>query len=253
VVGTLVHTSAVNLQTDPNVVSVNIGELALGVDSLPAGPIYLDWTALQEAPDDSRPAYQPTTTMPSEPRAERRALAAAILAFIVSLSLTAGQLGASERFQPQTEAAASKLSVVSDTEAETSEAPHAAAARELRDMTSLSAADLAAIIGVTRESYQRWLGGGSIKPLNESLLYYVRAILRDAVRRLGQARMNEWLRAPVEVSHSSVSPLDMIRAGRVDEVHALVVRLRDPRPIVNDQVVALQRAEDDTEDTWIHQ
>jgi hypothetical protein len=125
---------------------------------------------------------------------------------------------------------------------------HAVAARELRDMTGLSAGDLSAVFGVTRESYQRWLAGGSIKSLNESLLYYVRAILRDAVRRLGERRMNEWLRTPVDVSHGSTSPLDLLRIGQVDQVHAMVVALPDSHPTVNGLVVALQRTSDEAED-----
>lgn len=129
-------------------------------------------------------------------------------------------------------------------------AAHAQAAIRLRASTALPAAELAEVLRVSREAFQRWIGGGAIKPANEMQLFYLETVVRDAVRRLGTGPFQAWLRSPLAVAEGSTeTPLGLLKAGRFDEFHRMVVQLPDSEPVVDGQVVALRyRSKEPEED-----
>lgn len=112
---------------------------------------------------------------------------------------------------------------------------HTRLAREVREMTGLPAATLAAALGVTREQYQRWLRGDPISVIRHGLLVHLHTVVADATRRLGpDARL--WWRTPVA---DGVSPEQLLTDRLVDRVHRLISELPDANPIVAERVVAL--------------
>lgn len=127
---------------------------------------------------------------------------------------------------------------------------HEALAHQLRTLSGLPASDLAAMLGVTRESFQRWLSGGPIKPTNENHLRYLCGLMLEAKRKLGVEGLASWLRTPVELDKSDRTPLDLLKAGLFGPVHAAIVKLPDPRPIVDSRVVGLHKLIEPEED-WV--
>jgi len=126
---------------------------------------------------------------------------------------------------------------------------HSVAAKNLRDMTGLSAGELAAMLGVSREAYQRWLGGGAIKGLNEEHLRYLYGLMAEGQRRIGRQGLSAWLRTPVHLaSQVSETPIGLLNKGLFTAVHSLIVELPDPNPVVDGRYVALRKMLKEEED-----
>jgi hypothetical protein len=120
---------------------------------------------------------------------------------------------------------------------------HTRLARELRDLTGLSAQSLGAAVGVTREQYQRWLAGRPISDMRHGQLIYLHTIAADASRRLGgQAQL--WWKTPTE---SGDTPEAMLAQRLGDAVHRLIATIPDPEPAISGVMVGLpaQMLDDD--------
>ena len=122
---------------------------------------------------------------------------------------------------------------------------HSHAAKRLRDCADLTASEIADIFGVRRETVQRWIGGGPINRHHAAALNFVDVLFREAIRRIGRAELENWVRMPAmsAPADSPKSPLDLLRAGRFDEVHRLVVSLPDSNGEAGDTELALHRPE----------
>jgi transcriptional regulator with XRE-family HTH domain len=113
---------------------------------------------------------------------------------------------------------------------ETAEPPHVRLARELRELTGLSAASIGAALGVTREQYQRWLAGGAISDTRHGQLIYLHTISVDVIRRLGPEKARLWWKTPVD---ADATPEDLLKRRRADQVYRLVAAIPDPAPVVD--------------------
>jgi hypothetical protein len=111
-----------------------------------------------------------------------------------------------------------------------SEPPHVRLARELREITGLSAASIGAAVGVTREQYQRWVAGGAISDTRHGQLIYLHTMSVDVMRRLGPDKAKLWWRTPVE---AAATPEDLLKRRRADQVYRLVAAIPDPAPVVD--------------------
>lgn len=120
---------------------------------------------------------------------------------------------------------------------------HAQAAKRLRDSAGLTASEVADVFGVRRETVQRWLVGGPINRHHATALNFVDVLLKEVVRRIGAERLRDWLRTPSMSVGKLQTPLDLLRNGRFDDVHQLVVSIPDTEGFVGDTVVALYRPE----------
>lgn len=121
---------------------------------------------------------------------------------------------------------------------------HAAATRWLRETADLTASEIAEVFGVRRETVQRWIGGGPINRHHASALNFVEVIFREVVRRIGNDELKNWVRRPaISGAEEPQSPLDLLRAGRFDDVHRRVVQLPDSTGQIGDTELALHRPE----------
>jgi len=109
-------------------------------------------------------------------------------------------------------------------------APHSRLARELREITGLSAASIGAALGVSREQYQRWIAASAISDTRHGQLIYLHTIALDVLRRLGTEQAKLWWKTPVE---AGITPEDMLKRRRVDRVYKLVAAIPDPAPVVD--------------------
>jgi hypothetical protein len=130
--------------------------------------------------------------------------------------------------------------------ASASEAVHSRLARELREMTGLAAATLAAGFGVTREQYQRWLAGSAISGARHGQLTYLHTIATDVSRRLGLPAAKVWWKTPTK---AGTTPGELVKRRRTDLVYAMVASLPDRQPLVDGMLagipVRLEPAEGD--------
>lgn len=123
-----------------------------------------------------------------------------------------------------------------------SDPSHVQLARELRELTGLSAATLGAAVGVTREQYQRWLAGGAISGARHGQLIYLHTIAADVARRLGAAAGRLWWKTPVE--GGTITAEELLRRRQADRVYRMVAATPDPAPIVDDVMRGLPVQED---------
>lgn len=127
------------------------------------------------------------------------------------------------------------------------EAPlHSRLANELREMTGLGAAKLAAAFGVTREQYSRWTSGAAISDTRHGQLRYLHTVVADAVRRLGslgEARI--WFQTPLR---GDETPADLLISRRWSALHQAVTEVPDAKPLVDGTRVALLAPMDDEEE-----
>lgn len=110
------------------------------------------------------------------------------------------------------------------------ESSHVRLARELRDITGLSAATLGAALGVTREQYQRWLAGGAISDSRHGQLIYLHTIAADVARRLGSDRARVWWKTP---SETGLTPEQLLQQRQTDRIYRLAGALPDPAPVID--------------------
>jgi hypothetical protein len=120
---------------------------------------------------------------------------------------------------------------------------HAGATKRLRDGAGLTASEIADVFGVRRETVQRWLAGGPINRHHATALNFADVLLREVARRIGQDQLGDWLRMPSMAAGKLQTPLDLLRSGRFDDVHKLVVSLPGASEGVGETVVALHRPE----------
>jgi len=115
-----------------------------------------------------------------------------------------------------------------------SEAPHAHAAAELRNLAGLSVERVASMLGVAPKSYYRWLNGEPISDDHRSQLHYLHALLTDVARRLDSPSVKDWLLRPIDMTpQGPVTPLQLLEAGRFQEVYDHATALPDPHPVTD--------------------
>ena len=99
---------------------------------------------------------------------------------------------------------------------------HARAVRWITDTAGLSADQLRALIGVSRQSVQTWKTGGTIRPANLRSLMEIRDVLERAMRqRPGQQELAAWLATPDR--HTGVAPADLLKRGEFDRARLLAI------------------------------
>ena len=108
------------------------------------------------------------------------------------------------------------------------ESSHVRLARELRDVTGLSATTLGAALGVTREQYQRWLAGGAISDSRHGQLIYLHTIAADVTRRLGAEPARVWWKTP---SAAGLMPEQLLQQRQADRIYQLAAAIPDPAPV----------------------
>ena len=85
-------------------------------------------------------------------------------------------------------------------------------AREVRDLSGISAASLGDLFPVSRETFQRWISGGIIPSQgNLERLLALRHYFREVRNRVQTPKT--WLLAPLETVSSGVSPFDLLAVG----------------------------------------
>lgn len=89
-------------------------------------------------------------------------------------------------------------------------------AREVRDLSGLSAARLAELFPVERETYQRWITGSPPSSANEERLLAIRHFLRELTHRVSNVRT--WLLAPLVDGADSPSAFEVLKGGRLAEL-----------------------------------
>jgi transcriptional regulator with XRE-family HTH domain len=114
---------------------------------------------------------------------------------------------------------------------------HSRLARELREMSGLSAGKLASAFGVTREQYSRWVSGAAISDIRHGQLRYLHTVVADLVRRFGSLdETHVWFQTPTE---GSETPADLLLQRRWSDLHRLVTDVHDPAPLVGGVRVGL--------------
>jgi transcriptional regulator with XRE-family HTH domain len=97
-------------------------------------------------------------------------------------------------------------------------------AKEVRDLSGLSAERLGEIFPVERESFQRWLSGRTTpSPANLERLLTLRHFLRELANRVESAQ--SWLLTPLVEGTSSATPHEMLKAGNVADLWDAVADL----------------------------
>lgn len=89
-------------------------------------------------------------------------------------------------------------------------------AREVRDLSGLSAGRLAELFPVERETYQRWITGSPPSSANEERLLAIRHFLRELTHRVSNVRT--WLLAPLVDGADSPSAFEVLKGGRLAEL-----------------------------------
>lgn len=93
----------------------------------------------------------------------------------------------------------------------------ALAAREVRDLSGLSAERLGLVFGIERETYQRWIAG-RITPSSANLerLLALRHFIRELAHRVESPKT--WLLSPLSYEGSTPTPYELLKTGNL---HAL--------------------------------
>jgi len=118
---------------------------------------------------------------------------------------------------------------------------HSRLAAELRALTGLPAASLAAAFGVSREQYQRWLSGRPISSVRHGQLVYTHSIAAEVVRKLGESNAKIWWRTP---RPSGSTPEQSLRERDLAVVYRAAVDIADPRPVVGKTLLGLRRLDE---------
>jgi transcriptional regulator with XRE-family HTH domain len=101
---------------------------------------------------------------------------------------------------------------------------HAEIARELRDMSGLSAALLGDGFGVSREQYQRWMSGSPISDIRYGQVMFLHTIARELLRKVGEEGGRLWWQTP---GPDGVLPKSLVQQRLLDRVHRLVMAEND--------------------------
>lgn len=100
--------------------------------------------------------------------------------------------------------------------------PHVEAIRWMATSTGLSQTDLAALLGVTRQTLHLWRGGGHITTANMRRVLLTRDILEKAATRFTtRAGLSGWLHTPRGAS--STTPAEYLERGEFDQARLLAV------------------------------
>jgi len=125
---------------------------------------------------------------------------------------------------------------------------HARLARELREMTGMSARELGSCLGVSREQYSRWISGRPISDHRCGQLVHLHTVMRDLVRRLGTDQTRIWLRTPVASAQDVelITPVELLQRRLVGQILRMITDLPDPN--VGQEPALLVLEEDDPAD-----
>lgn len=127
-------------------------------------------------------------------------------------------------------------SIPEDTQETATEAPHSRLAKDLREMTGLSASVLGGVFGVSREQYSRWISGNPISDTRHGQLVFLHTVVRELARRLGSSRARVWLHQPIG---GASTPLELLQRRQFDRFYRLVSELPDDTPIVAGKIASL--------------
>jgi transcriptional regulator with XRE-family HTH domain len=127
-------------------------------------------------------------------------------------------------------------SISKDSQVGADKASHARLARDLREMTGLSASALGGIFGISREQYSRWVSGNPISDVRHGQLIFLHTVVRELVRRLEVPRARAWLHQPID---GTATPLDMLQHRQFDKFYRQVSELPDNEPIVAGKIASL--------------
>ena len=140
-----------------------------------------------------------------------------------------------------TAAPADVLAAPADPTADREQPDHARVARELKELTGLSAEVLGSGVGVTREQFQRWLKGSPISDARHGQLIYLHTIAADVARRLATLDAKIWWKTP---GGDGLTPAELLRRRQANHVYRLVSALPDSAPVVDGVLVTLPQQED---------
>jgi DNA-binding transcriptional regulator YiaG len=128
------------------------------------------------------------------------------------------------------------------------ETSHPRLARELREMTGLSASSLGHAFGVSREQYSRWISGKPISDIRHGQLVFLHTVAREMVRRLGADQARVWIHKPIEGVHT---PATLLELRTFDKFYREVVAIPDPEPVRDGSIISLSApvaVDDENED-----
>ena len=101
--------------------------------------------------------------------------------------------------------------------------PVGAPARLLRDISQLDATRLGRLFGVSRTTYQQWLGGSRPRGKRLDAVVEVLTLMEEAAEVRGGGNLDIWLRTPVEAG--GPSPLDLLGDGRYEAFRGFAHRV----------------------------
>jgi transcriptional regulator with XRE-family HTH domain len=118
---------------------------------------------------------------------------------------------------------------VADAEEETPLPESALVAKEVRNLSGLSAERLGEIFPVERESYQRWISGRTVpSPANLERLLALRHFLRELPNRVPEPK--SWLLSPLGEGTASPTPHQLLKAGNLAELWNALADLPSSAP-----------------------
>ncbi len=100
-------------------------------------------------------------------------------------------------------------------------------ARELRQLTGLSAGLLGESLGVSREQFQRWMSGRPISDPRHGQLVFLHTISRELVRKCGAEEARLWWQIP---GPNGMAPKVLLQQRLLDAIHRLIVSLPETEP-----------------------
>jgi hypothetical protein len=103
----------------------------------------------------------------------------------------------------------------------------AAVAREVRELSGLSAAKLGDVFPVQREIFQRWIAGSPPSAANLERLLALRHFLRALAARVQDPKT--WLLSPLKEDAASPTAYDLLKAGNLAAVWDAIVALPSKR------------------------
>lgn len=96
------------------------------------------------------------------------------------------------------------------------------AARHLREISGLTAAQIGELLDITRESFSRYLSGAIVPTAeNEQRIYFMSAFVADVAHRV--TNVKSWLLTPA--TEDLESPYELLRAGHFEAAKTLAIAL----------------------------
>jgi transcriptional regulator with XRE-family HTH domain len=111
------------------------------------------------------------------------------------------------------------------------EAPHLAALSWIKHATGMADAQVADLVGITRQTIHNWRRGVPIKASNRERVLAVRDVLERSADRVGTGdALAAWLQSPCAANGRS--PFDLLAAGEVDRARTFAVSKLPARLVI---------------------